>query len=777
MPVPIDSILKELKNDNNFLKYVTDWHTTPPREAVCKEMPEGIHPSILEALRAKNIDTLYLHQEEAFRRIRAGEHAVVVTPTASGKTLCYNLPILQRLLENPEARALYLFPTKALSQDQQSELNEVVLSDKLPVKICTYDGDTPQSLRTAARRSGRIIISNPDMLHTGILPNHPKWIHFFTSLEYIVIDELHTYRGVFGSHMTNLIRRIKRIARFYGADPQFICSSATIGNPKELAENILEKPVSLIDKNGAPSGEKHFILYNPPLVDRVQGIRKGTVNVSTDIAVKLLKEGIKTIIFAKSRIRSELIASYIKKRLANVYTDNSRIQVETYRGGYLPGERRSIEQGLRNGSIHGIVSTNALELGIDIGSLDAAILAGYPGTIASSLQQAGRAGRRNSLSVAILAASSSPTDQYIVRHPEYFFGSSPESARIDPDNIFILMDHIKCAVFELPFREDEQFCISDKELLSYLEENGTVRHTGGAWYWSDRSYPAEQISLRTAAPDNVVIVDTTKGRNAVIGEMDRSSAKELLFDHAVYIHRQNQYFVTSLDLENNRCYAEETNVNFYTDAIVKRDIHILEQDENKEHLHAKILIGDVLVRSQVTKYKKIRYHTHENVGYGDIFLPEDEMHTRSIVLYFPGTTYAGRILSKRSPEMQKIIIQKIANLLHVIIPIFLLCERRDIGLADRIRDPFLQFPAIYVYDNYPGGIGIAEGCPDRLQQILESALEMITACPCEDGCPSCIGASDEGPNQQQQPTEQSKSISNHKQQVVQFLQEWLKGEQ
>jgi DEAD/DEAH box helicase domain-containing protein len=534
---------------------------------------------------------------------------------------------LQDLLVHPEHRALYLFPTKALSQDQQSELNEVVLGGKVPVKVFTYDGDTPSSVRVSARDNGRIVITNPDMLHTGILPNHPKWIKFLSSLKYVVIDEVHIYRGVFGSHMTNLVRRLKRVAAFYGSQPTFIFCSATIGNPLELASRILERipgkdsgagsggELELIDDNGSPSGEKHMIFYNPPLVDAVQGIRRGVVGESQRLAVKLLRSGIKTIVFARSRIRTELIASYINGALRNVYNDNEGIRVEAYRGGYLPSERREIERGLRDGSVHGVVSTNALELGIDIGGLDAAVLAGFPGSIASTWQQAGRSGRRNTLSVAICIASASPIDQFLIHHPEYFFGTSPESAFIDPDNLFILLDQLKCAVFEIPFKHGEAFGKETAALLAHLEENGVIRNSKESWFWSDRSYPSEQVSLRSSTPENVVIINATKGKYEVIGEMDRSSAMEMLFEGAVYIHRGEQYLVIQLDLENSKCIVEEADLNYFTDAIVKSDIKVLHVDGEEERIEQKTVIGDVLVRREVAKYKKIRYHSHENVGH------------------------------------------------------------------------------------------------------------------------------------------------------------------
>ncbi|MAG13874.1 MAG: ATP-dependent helicase [Spirochaetales bacterium] len=718
---------------------VTHWERVSATGGDFRDFPENLDLRIREILEKRGVTRLYSHQFTAYHEVQKGNDVVVVTPTASGKTLCYNLPVLQNLLQSADGRALYLFPTKALSQDQQSELNEVVLGGEVPVKIFTYDGDTPSSVRVSARDTGRIVITNPDMLHTGILPNHPKWIKFLSSLRFVIIDEIHIYRGVFGSHMTNLVRRLKRIAEFYGSKPQFFCSSATIGNPLELSSRILERSPVLIDQNGAPRGEKHMIFYNPPLVDAVQGIRRGVVNESRRLAVKLLEGGIKTIVFARSRVRTELIATYINKSLANIYTENSRIRVEAYRGGYLPSERREIERGLREGTIHGVVSTNALELGIDIGGLDAAILAGFPGSIASTWQQAGRSGRRNALSVAVFIASASPLDQFLIRHPEYFFGTSPESGWVDPNNLFILLDHLKCAVFEAPFERGEAFGEETEELLDHLEEHGVVRRSAERWYWSDRSYPSEQISLRSATSENVVIINQTKGKNDVIGEMDRVSAMQFLFDGAVYIHRGDQFMVTRLDLENHKCYVEEAGLNYFTDSIVKTDIKVLHVDSEEDRVGMSVLLSDVLVRQEIAKFKKIRYQTHENVGYGDISLPEEEMHTRSAILVFGENTRAGQAFLGVKPELKEEILGRLGTLVKNVAPVFLLCESSDIGIAERLKDVYTHHPSIYIYDMYPGGTGLSEGLLNNLEKIFPACYELVSACSCSSGCPSCIG--------------------------------------
>jgi len=757
-------VLEELKKDPSFNENVTEWLVIPPREGRYGDLPSDLSPLLGSALRSKGITQLYSHQAESWQSIRSGHDTVVVTPTASGKTLCYNLPVLQTLLEDPSSRALYLFPTKALSQDQQAALNDIIMDAELELPIFTFDGDTPSSIRMSARQGGRIIITNPDMLHSGVLPNHTKWIEFFTNLKYIVLDELHTYTGVFGSHMANLMRRLIRICRFYGSDPVVIASSATIGNPGELAQMLIGRRFELVDDNGAPAGEKHLILYNPPLVDPVQGIRRGVVLESRRLALRLLKAGVKTIVFTRSRIHAELISGYINESLSNVYNDNFRIKVESYRGGYLPNERRKVEKGLREGSVQGVVSTNALELGIDIGGLDAAVLAGLPSSVASAWQRAGRAGRSGEVSLALMVGSSSPTDQYLVRHPDYFLSRSPESAFIDPSNLYILSDHLKCAAFELPFEDGEDFGGDPADLLAYLEEEGVLRHTSGRWFWSDRSYPSERVSMRGGGEENVVIVDQTRGRNIVIGEMDSHSAREMLHDEAIYLHRGEQYQVKKLDLENHHAYVESSRVNYYTDALVKSDIKVLDEEDRRITAGLEERLGDLLVRSEVAKYKKIRFGSHENIGYGDIHLPEDEMHTRGVFLAFVPDSPSAAALEEVPDEMKAPVVSRTATLIRVVAPVFLLSRPGDLGVAGRILDPHHGVSGIYVYDNYPGGIGLAESLADRLPDLLHAASELIRACPCEEGCPSCVGPVDE----------RDLLSGNPKEATRQFLEAWIK---
>jgi len=750
--------LEDLLDSPEFAPNIVINHLIQAKEGIFSPFPKDLDARIVDSLRKRGIDQLYSHQAEVWKLAQEGKNVVVVTPTASGKTLCYNLPCLHTLLNDESARCLYLFPTKALSQDQQAELNEISAGENsLKIKISTYDGDTPDSLRISARDSGRIIISNPDMLHAGILPNHPKWIKFFSNLKYIIIDEAHAYRGVMGSHVANVIRRLRRIAQFYNAKPVFILCSATIANPKELASRLIGQEVELVDKNGAPRGEKRIILYNPPEIDKIQQKRLSVETESRRWMLALLKIGIKTILFAHSRIRTEVVSSYVNEDLKNIYNDNSRIRVEAYRGGFLPNERREIEKGLRDGSIHGVVSTNALELGIDIGGLDASIVAGFPGSFNSFWQQSGRAGRRGGTSVSIFIANMSPVDQYIMSDPDWFFRKSNEEAYIDPENPYILTDHVKCACFELPFTDEELEVRSEelgvrsifgenaRDALEYLEEAGIVRHTGDKWHWADRSFPAEGISLRSASADNVVIIDVTQGRNTVIGEMDRPSAKEMLFLNAVYIHRGTQYIVEELDIENRKALVREAEVNYYTDGVTKTDIKVLSEDEKLYYggvsceAACEGVLSDVLVRTQITKFKKIKFGDEQNIGYGDISLPEEEIQTRGLVLIFPPESKGGKKLLEMDEQSIGKALSGAGNLIRSLAPLFLLCDPRDLGIAERGRDTHFNIPALYIYDKYPGGTGLTESLAQRIEPLFNAILEALKRCPCKNGCPSCVG--------------------------------------
>jgi len=723
----LESLLQNLKNDPAFAGNVTWWGVRPALEAKFAPVPDDLHPLLKKRLESSSISKLYTHQAEAYGAVSSGKDTVLVTPTASGKSLAYNLPVLDGLLKDGDAKALYLFPTKALSQDQVKTLGDFGLED---LRLYIYDGDTPSSIRQAARRNGRLIVTNPDMLHSGILPNHPKWVKIFDGLKFIVLDEVHTYRGIFGSHLANVMRRLLRIAAFYNSHPLFIGSSATIENPGELFERITGRKPLVIDKSGAPQGKKHFIIYNPPLVAPEQGIRRGVVLESHRIARRFIEEELATIVFARSRLNTEVILSYLKRS----FKASARL-IAGYRGGYLPNERREIERGLKNGSIRGVVSTNALELGIDIGSLDVSVMAGYPGSVSSFHQQAGRSGRTDRPSAAVLITSNSPLDQYIARHPEFLMEKAPESARINPSNVYVLVDQVKCAAFELPFREGEDFGKEDVgDILSYLQEEEVLHREEGMFHWQERSYPAENISIRSADAGNFVVVDVTNGENRVVGEVDRASVPVLLHKNAVYIHGSVQYTVTELDWDKQAAYVERSRLNYYTDAETKTDIKILENNRSAESRSYKAYLSDVLVRTAAVKYKKIKFSTHENVGFGDISLPPTEMHTRSLILAFSGELFSGLTRD----EVENLLLS-ISHLLRNISPIYIMTDVRDIGTAEALRQQVLALPTVFLYDRYPGGVGLADRLFDVRNEILQSALWRVRECGCSEGCPSCVG--------------------------------------
>ena len=540
----VSQLADQLRRDHMFMKDVTRWEVIPAREARTMPFPASMDERLKPALERRGIHELYTHQAKSLEAIARGEDVTVVTPTASGKTMCYNLPVLSAILKDPDTRALYLFPTKALSADQVSELYDMIEEMGVDIKTYTYDGDTPAAARRAVRQAGHIVVTNPDMLHSGILPHHTKWVKLFENLRYIVIDEIHTYRGVFGSNLANVLRRLMRLCEFYGSHPQYILCSATIANPRELAETLIGRPVTLVDDNGAPMGERHFVFYNPPVVNRQLGIRQGAVPVVRSISGMLLKNGIQAITFARSRLTVEVLTRYLKDMVRDPLGNAGRVR--GYRGGYLPGERREIERGLRAGKVDAVISTNALELGIDIGALDACVMCGYPGTIASAWQQAGRAGRRRGTSIVFFVASSAAIDQYIVNHPDYFLHQSPENALLNPDNLYILMSHFKCAAFELPFEDNDQFgnAPGSKDILEYLDEQGILHHAEGRYHWSAEDFPASEISLRSAAAENFIIVDITDpAHHRVVGEMDRFTAPMLLHENAIYMHEGRQFQV------------------------------------------------------------------------------------------------------------------------------------------------------------------------------------------------------------------------------------------
>ncbi|WP_200331248.1 DEAD/DEAH box helicase [Thiocystis violacea] len=739
--------------------------TLPARPASWRDLPEDLSPQLAQALRGRGLERLYSHQREAWDLARAGRHLVVATPTASGKTLCYNLPVLESVLAGGR-KALYLFPTKALAQDQVAELMELsrALSDAggPGIKAFTFDGDTPGDARKAVRTRGDIVVSNPDMLHQAILPHHTKWAQFFEGLAYVVVDELHSYRGVFGAHVANVFRRLRRVCRFYGVEPTFIFASATIANPAELAGQLCGASVAPVLESGAPQGERHLLLWNPPVINPDLGIRASARSQSTRIARMAAKLGLKAIVFARSRLMVEVITKYLK----DVFDHDPRRapRVLAYRGGYLPSERRRGEQAMRAGKVDLVVATSALELGVDIGALDVAILNGYPGTVAATMQRLGRAGRRLRPSLGVLVATSDPLDQFLVRHPEFIFGASPEHARVHPDQLLILLEHVRCAAFELPFRDGDSFgAESLAEMLAYLRDEGVLQHQGERWYWVADSYPANSVSLRSVAEGNFVVIDTTGGGQTIIAEVDYSSAPGTIYEGAIYMVQSQPYQVERLDWTGRKAFVTRTRADYYTDAIDYTRLKILDRFEGVAVGGGVAANGEVHLVRRYPGYKKIRYYSHDNVGYGNIDLPDQEMHTTAV--WWQAEPSA---LEAALPDRQQAIegFLGAAYALHHVAVLRAMAELHDLGRAvgdgqgtwfavvggdgrgqlrgpdnapvdPGARDRFE--PTLFLYDNYPGGVGLSAPLYDAAAQLVADARDLVAGCACSAGCPACVG--------------------------------------
>jgi DEAD/DEAH box helicase domain-containing protein len=828
------------KQDDETAPNFFAWRTSPPRPAQTHPFPDDLPVSLRKALSTRRIDTLYSHQLSAWIHVRAGKNIILATSTASGKTLAYNLPVLAEMLQNPQARALYLFPTKALAQDQFSTLQSFQ-SSIVNLKSSIYDGDTPQANRPSIRKTARIVLSNPDMLHTGILPHHANWSDFFTNLKFIVIDEAHTYRGVFGSHVANVIRRVKRVAAFYGAKPQFILASATIGNPQELAERLIEEPVELIDNDGSSRGERHFIIYNPPVTDSALGLRKSSLLESVRLANHLLSHDIQGVVFARTRRTVEMLLTYLhgqagevksKKEGTSHFSPFTPSSIRGYRSGYLPHQRREIEQGLRDGSVKMVVATNALELGIDIGGLGAAILVGYPGTIASARQQAGRAGRGDDPAVSVLVASPNPLDQFLAHHPEYFFERSPEMALVNPNHLLILLEHLRCAMFELPFQKGEGFgSISDELLDEYLEflvGNQEAHYSNEKYYWMQDQYPAANISLRSASPQSYVLHSVTDdGRPLTIGTVDGESALWMIHPGAIYMHEAQQYFVQDLNLESHIAHLTPVGLDYYTEAQQQSEIKVLAVNE---HVSLSAFgkkwgevgskgYGEIQVTTQVVGFRKLRWFTNETLGQETLDLPPSELQTTGYWLTLSEATLAhlrdagvwsndpndygpewskvrlavrkrdqfkcqvcGVLESNREHDVHhkvpfRAFIQngvvnreqanRLENLttlcsgchkkveqnvrirsglaglgfvLGNLAPLFLMCDAGDLGVYS---EPAWQavngMPSVVLYDRIPAGIGFSERLFELHDELILRALELVSGCACDSGCPSCVG--------------------------------------
>ena len=722
----LSQVLDLLANDTAFREAVADWRILPAQPARLEPLPADLDPRLAERLRQRGVRELYSHQAEAYALARAGRHVVSLTPTASGKSLGYTLPILQAMAEDPAARALMMFPTKALAQDQLSALAADMAALGPAFGVGTYDGDTPPAERRHLRRAGHVVLTNPDMLHAAILPHHTQWVHLFEHLRYVVLDELHTYRGVFGAHVAQVLRRLRRLCEFYGSDPQFLATSATVGDAEAFASRLFDAPVSVVRESGAPRGERHVVLVRPRLVDAATGRRRSASALADDLVHRLAKGGVATIMFCRSRQGVELHTRALKERLG-------ARSVEGYRGGYLPSERRAIEAALREGSLRCVVSTNALELGVDIGALDAAVVVGYPGTIASLWQEAGRAGRRGEVSALFLLATPSPLDQYLADHPAYLHDQSPEAPTINPDNRYILMDHLKCAAFELPFAPDDRFSVaSTPEMLDALAQAGILRHTGGRYYWATDGYPAQAVSLRSGPGENFVVIEQTDQGARVLGEVDRPSAPTRIHEQAIYLHAGRTYQVEKLDYPERKAFVRAVDADYYTEAEMagRLEVHRLDEELHLDDVDA--ALGDVEVSFLPTIFKKITFEGHDNVGWGPIHLPEEHLPTVA-------AWWTLRSPLDGPPTRTANALAGAGYVLSAVASLFLMCDPGDLGVSPEVRDPRTGLPTLYLYDMVPGGVGLAEAAFRRGHELFAAALERVRACPCDVGCPSCVG--------------------------------------
>ena len=751
----LSSVLAAWRADRTLWPDFVLEREVPAQPATYAELPADLAPTLREALARRGIERLFSHQARAYELARSGQSLVAATPTASGKSLCYNLPVLDRLVREEGARALYLFPTKALSRDQEEALRGLMQETGLSSGAVTFDGDTPQDARRAARERSAIILSNPDMLHTGILPHHANWARLFSNLRFVVIDELHTYRGVFGSHLANVLRRLDRVARFHGSTPVFVFASATIANPTEHASRMLGREVALVGESGAPTSPRTVLVYNPPVVNAELGIRGSAIKRAVRLAADLVRAEVPTLLFGQSRNSVEVMLKYLRDSLQGDAAINPE-SIQAYRGGYLPGTRRNIESALRSGEIRCAVATNALELGIDIGSLDAVVCAGYPGSVAALWQRFGRAGRRGESSLCLLVANSSPLDQYLATHPDFVTGAPVEQARIDPDNVEILVQHLKCAAFELPFEEGQPFrdvpAAATADALGFLAQHRVVHPTPGpagkaVFHWSTDAYPANHVSLRSVGWDNVVIIERPSDRT--IAEMDFRSAHTMLHEQAIYQQEGEQYEVEKLDLENFKAYVRKVAPDYFTDAMTYVRVSIIEEERCAPPPQGPGFLagsGEVSVVEKVVGFKKIKFHTHENVGYGEVALPEMQMHTTSLWLTVPEEVV------RAQPAPRALVIDALrgmANALHTVACVGLMIDPRDLGrtLGSRNEPDGLPSkggvpgfdPTIFLYDHIPGGVGLAPRLFEQREELLARGRSLIESCSCKEGCPACIG--------------------------------------
>jgi DEAD/DEAH box helicase domain-containing protein len=720
-------------------------------------LPAALAPDVSRAIRDGGIERLYAHQARAIEAACAGRHVVLATPTASGKSVAFHAPVLQALCEDPGARAIYVYPTKALARDQEASLIELMTRAGLGGSAVVYDGDTPADARRAVRERARLVLTNPDMLHAAILPHHTGWSRILQNLRYVVVDELHTYRGVFGSHVANVLRRLMRVAAFHGSHPRFIGATATIGNPHEHAARFFGVPedeITVVSESGAPRGQRRLFLFNPPVVNSELGIRASYLKQAVRLAADLVRARVPTIVFGQSRNAVEVMLRYLRDA---VTTDVRRTdkgagidpsQIMAYRGGYLPRERRDIERRLRDGEILCVVATNALELGIDVGELDAVICAGYPGSIAATWQRFGRAGRRNAQSVCVLVASSHPLDQYLAREPQFLQGAPIEQARTDPDNTEILIQHLKCAAFELPFERGEAFGslnpAETADAMSFLAQHNVVHDAGGTFHWAADAYPANDVSLRSVGWDNVVIIDAA--RDKCIAELDWRSAHTMLHEQAIYQHDGECWQVERFDRDNRKAFVREVEPDYWTSAMTYTKVSILEDVATGPIAKGSWAAGwgEICVIEKVVGYKKIKFFTHENAGYGDVRLPEMQMHTTAFWVTLPGWAQAGPHVDRAAAIDA---LRGLGTALKTVATLALMADPRDLGAALADPEPAEGFPlgyrpTLFLYEQVPGGTGLAERIWEQRETLLAGTLRMIATCPCEAGCPACVGPGD-----------------------------------
>lgn len=753
----VDAVVERWLESKRVRPCVMADETVPSRASRMAPFPAGLPTPLAFALRGRDVSELYEHQARAFEAAHGGKRGVVVaTPTASGKSYCFHLPVLATQLADPDARAIYLYPTKALARDQEASLRELMKAAGIDRGAVVYDGDTPGDARRAARERSGIVLTNPDMLHSGILPHHTAWARTFQNLRYVVVDELHTYKGVFGSHVANVLRRLVRVARFHGSDPVLIGATATIGNPREHASRMFSLPedaLEAITENGAPQGERRVFLYNPPVVNEELGIRASYVKQAVMLATDLVRARVPTIVFGQSRNNVEVMLRYLRDKVA---PEVSSAQVMGYRGGYLPDQRREIERKLREGEVLCVVATNALELGIDIGALDAVVCAGYPGSVAATWQRFGRAGRRKGRSICVLVTSSAPLDQYLAREPAYLLGAPVEEARIDADNPEILIQHLKCGAFELPFRRGERFGTLDEastgSALEFLQQHGVVHENGGTFHWAADANPANNVSLRSIGWDNVVIIDAEHDKT--LAEIDWRGAHTMVHEQAIYQHDGECWQVEKFDYENHKAFVRKVKPDYWTDAMTYTTVNVLEEFGTGPLSEREAPFpsgwGEVSVVEKVVGYKKIKFYTHENTGYGDVRLPEMQMHTTGFWLTVPEAVCeampTGRAAAVDALRGVGVALETVATLA-------LMCDPRDLGstLGDTAEDDVPRKarggagynPTLFLYEHTPGGIGLAERIFDQREVLLARALRLVESCPCACGCPACVGPAGE----------------------------------